>query len=368
MSRDEKLAANIRRATSTRSRSKSVSSRPARGLNTPGTAAGGKSQGARDKILRYPLDRIDNTTDYLSITVAEFKPARLERLLDNIGTIKQQVKNQANPSDPGTTVTRAGVQNNAEQLGRNILSGVPQISNRLADNGVFNRKNAQYYITLPIPNGITDANSVNWGEDSLNPLQAAGINAINSVAGGQSIPDALTGVASELLKQVGDANVQKAILAGIAGYGVGASPQALISRATGQVLNPNLELLFSGVNLRSFSFAFDFAPRSYAEGQMVLRIISAFKKSIVPKQQSGILIGAPSVFQLQYKQGQHAHPFLNSFKPCALVNMSVNYTGSGTYATYADGTPVHMQLQLQFKELNPIYGEDYDQITSGVGY
>lgn len=360
MSRDEKLAANIRRATSTRSRSKSVSSRPARGLNTPGTAAGGKSQGARDKILRYPLDRIDNTTDYLSITVAEFKPARLEKLLEGIETVDVQKGNQIVPT--------AGTINNAEQLGSNIIRGVPQISNRLAENGVFNRKNAQYYITLPIPNGITDANSVNWGEDSLNPLQAAGINAISSVAGGQSIPDALTGAASELLNQVKDANVQKAILAGIAGYGVGASPQALISRATGQILNPNLELLFSGVNLRSFSFAFDFAPRSYAEGQMVLRIISAFKKSIVPKQQQGILISAPSVFQLQYKQGQYAHPFLNSFKPCALVNMSVNYTGSGTYATYADGTPVHMQLQLQFKELNPIYGEDYDQITSGVGY
>ena len=364
MSRDEKLAANIRRATSTRSRSKSVSSRPARGLNTPGTAAGGKSQGARDKILRYPLDRIDNTTDYLSITVAEFKPAPLNTLLDGIETVDVQKGNQIVPT--------AGTINNAEQLGSNIIRGVPQISNRLAENGVFNRKNAQYYITLPIPNGITDANSVNWGEDSLNPLQGAGINAISNVASGQSIPGALTGAASELLaklKEAGtDPNVQKAIIAGIAGYGVGASPQALISRATGQVPNPNLELLFSGVNLRSFSFAFDFAPRSYAEGQMVLRIISAFKKSIVPKQQSGILIGAPSVFQLQYKQGQYAHPFLNSFKPCALVNMSVNYTGSGTYATYADGTPVHMQLQLQFKELNPIYGEDYDQITSGVGY
>ena len=142
----------------------------------------------------------------------------------------------------------------------------------------------------------------------------------------------------------------------------------MISRATGQILNPNLELLFSGVNLRSFSFTFDFAPRSYSEGQMVLKIIRAFKRSIVPVSGSGILVQAPSVFQLQYKQGQKPHPFLHSFKPCALVNMDVNYTGSNTYATYADGTPVHMQLGLQFKELNPIYGEDYDQIDNGVGY
>ena len=52
--------------------------------------------------------------------------------------------------------------------------------------------------------------------------------------------------------------------------------------------------------------------------------------------------------------------------------MGVNYTGSGTYATYPDGTPVHLTLQLKFQELNPIYAEDYGEGGSftlkGVGY
>ena len=43
----------------------------------------------------------------------------------------------------------------------------------------------------------------------------------------------------------------------------------------------------------------------------------------------------------------------------ALKNMSVNYTGSGTYATYTDTSPVHYKLNLQFQELDPIYAEDY---------
>ena len=59
---------------------------------------------------------------------------------------------------------------------------------------------------------------------------------------------------------------------------------------------------------------------------------------------------------------------LNRFKTCALTNMSVNYTGSGTYATYDDGTPVHMKLDLSFKELNPIYREDHEAVTDAVGY
>lgn len=356
MSKEEKLAANRLRAA--QNRNKSVAARPARGKNTPGTDAGGKSKGAKDKILRYPLDRIDNTTDYLAITVSKFKAAPLNTLLNQFETIDIVEQN-----DKGRDVRSVELIKSSNVSGP--ISSLTPISNRLEG---LNRKDAQYYITLPIPNGITDTNSVTWGEDSLNPLQAAGINAIGNVAGGQGLGGAVTGATAELLDTLGDANAQKAILAGIAGYGVGASPQALISRATGQILNPNLELLFSGVNLRSFSFTFDFAPRSYSEGQMVLKIIRAFKRSIVPVSGSGILVQAPSVFQLQYKQGQKPHPFLHSFKPCALVNMDVNYTGSNTYATYADGTPVHMQLGLQFKELNPIYGEDYDQIDNGVGY
>ena len=62
------------------------------------------------------------------------------------------------------------------------------------------------------------------------------------------------------------------------------------------------------------------------------------------------------------------HPFLNKFKPTVLTSMSVNYTGAGTYASYADGKPVSLQMSLVFKELNPIYAEDYDKDDIGVGF
>ena len=50
--------------------------------------------------------------------------------------------------------------------------------------------------------------------------------------------------------------------------------------------------------------------------------------------------------------------------------MSVNYTGSGTYATYHDGNPVHLNLSLSFRELTPIFREDYfsEESGDGVGY
>ena len=61
---------------------------------------------------------------------------------------------------------------------------------------------------------------------------------------------------------------------------------------------------------------------------------------------------------------------MNSFKMCALTGMSVNYTNAGAYASYSDGSPVSIRLSMTFKELNPIYSEDYDGMTDdmGVGY
>ena len=45
--------------------------------------------------------------------------------------------------------------------------------------------------------------------------------------------------------------------------------------------------------------------------------------------------------------------------------MSVNYTGEGTYATYENGEPVSMVMDLGFKELEPIYSGDYEENEGG---
>ena len=182
-----------------------------------------------------------------------------------------------------------------------------------------------------------------------------------------------------------DPQVQQAITAALSGTAVGAlggnvSGTQLVSRATGQVFNPNLELLFDGVGLRTFPFTFDIFPRSKKEAEQVVKILRTFKTSILAKKNAasdstikGVFISAPDVFQLQYMRGNKPHPFLNHFQPCALIDMQINYTGSNTYSTFRDGTPTHMQLTLTFKELNPIYQEDQDNLyadasNTSVGY
>ena len=137
-------------------------------------------------------------------------------------------------------------------------------------------------------------------------------------------------------------------------------------------------LLFGGVNLRSFPFSITFTPRYEEEALEVKRIIRQFKMSMAAKagkrfsggSASGIFLQSPDVFSLRYMHNGQDHPFLNSFKMCALTGMNVNYTNAGAYASYEDGTPVSIRMNLTFKELNPIYSEDYDGMgdDQGVGF
>ena len=246
------------------------------------------------------------------------------------------------------------------------------------------KQSHHYYVELPIPQDVNDSNTVTWGDDTMNVFQLAGLQAAasfmkNPVDSFEDTKEVLTTAITEGMGL--SENLQNAVAAGIAGkaidpQGNNISPNSAISRATGQVLNSNLELLFNNVNLRSFPMNVTFSPRNDKESMMVKHIIRAFKSSMAAKKgrnedgnavggQGGIFLRAPDVFSIRYLHNGKDHPFLNSFKHCALTGMSVNYTNAGTFASYADGTPVSIQMSLTFKELNPIYHEDYEEFSEG---
>jgi len=257
---------------------------------------------------------------------------------------------------------------------------------RLKNQGAVDRQKNQkaiYYIQLPIPQDVNDSNVVTWGEDNMNIFQLAGVAAASEVMRNplQSFKTAKEAFADaeNLLGGIDEVS-QRAISAAIAGRAIDAlggnvKPNSVLGRSAGVILNSNLELLFGGVNLRTFPFSINFSPRTEEESKEVLLIIKALKSSMAAKKnadvggQGGIFLRAPDVFQLRYIHKGSDHPFLNSIKDCALTGMNVNYTNSGTYATYHTGVPVSIQMNLTFKELNPLYFEDYtDPGLPGVGY
>ena len=298
--------------------------------------------------LRYPNKEIYGDTDYLQIDVLQYKPLGLDLTKKENNTLRSLKTSKEN----------------------------------------YNKKeDILGTIFLPIPQNISSTNSTGWGEDSINSFEAMGLGLAAGAMTADSFMGGLLGAVKggaegiKTIAQSGEAQgMANAFFASkvVNALGGNTSFQGVLARSTGQILNPNTELLFNGVKLRSFNFSFNLAPRNGDEAEMVKNIIRALKINMSPSttiekgSATGIFLQSPNVFRLKYKTGSNNHQFLNSFIVAALTNVQVNYTGSGTYMTYDDGskTPVHMVMQLSFQELNPVYAEDYDSESGkiGVGY
>lgn len=226
-------------------------------------------------------------------------------------------------------------------------------------------------VFLPISNKITDTNSVDWADDTVNDFQlrAAGIS-LGSMSGGPD--EAITQIDminKYLNEKGGDAAVANAVRLSLASAAVSANN--LLTRGTGAIINPNLELLFQRPQLRSFTFNFSLAGKSERESSDIKKIIKFFKSnmSVRTEEGPGYFLKSPYVFKIKYLLGaKEDHPSMNKIKMCALQNCSVDYTPMGSYMTYNDkeGSMFMYSLSLQFKELTPVYDTDYD--SHPIGY
>ena len=231
-------------------------------------------------------------------------------------------------------------------------------------------------VILPVPGGIQDSQQVTWNEDTINPFQLALANiALDTI--GKSVGEGAQ-TASDLVKSALKSDDTKSALGTyIAGQASGA--QNLLTRTTGAIMNPNMELLFTAPNIRNFSFAFTLAPRSREEAKTVIKIIRFFKQGMAPiRSKSRLFLKSPHTFRLAYKRngsetsgfGVNDHPYLNKFKECAMGSFGVNYTPNGAYSTYDDGVMTAYQITMNFQEMNPIYNDDYgnSQFPSEIGF
>ncbi len=313
-------------------------------------------------ILRYPYEALTDETDYLQIDIREYNPVKSiskKKGLTSDGSIRQ---NEISSDVSGLTTTE--------------LNKTKKILN------------AKGSILLPIPSNVQDANSVSYSEGKLDEITSDIYTKLSKKStaipvGGQG-NNAFTQIASQLSTKVGvigktlltDSKYKQLLATNLfaqaANIPLGSSltRDQVIARSSGQVLNQNVELLFNGVTLRSFKFSFKFTPRNPDEADQVYYIIESLKLNMAAKVSEGnLFLSTPNVFELTYKKGNGPHPFLNNFKQCVLTDMSINYTGEGTYVVYSDATPVSMILELGFKELEPIYDLDYDdEFLPGVGY
>ena len=312
------------------------------------TQAAGRQVDGKREVLRYPLKEPPSLGyDYIKITAYKYKPPGLKMV---------------------------GM-NGVDYGGDFRIEGEPFET-----------------VILPMQPNITESNSTSWNEDQMNAIEGA----MGTMASGliESLADAGLGqfgdagttmgatfrsIADQITAVMKDPATKPGIIAYFAGQAIGKN---IMGRASGQVINPNLELLFNGPRLRTFNFNFTFTPREEKEAEVIRKIIRAFKRNMAPQRStSNLFLLSPRVFKLKYIYNNRAeedkpndsdgsqHPYLDRFKTCALTAFNVNYTPGGSYATYKDGgSMTQYKVDMSFNELNPIYADEYQLDTKHMGY
>jgi hypothetical protein len=216
-------------------------------------------------------------------------------------------------------------------------------------------------VVLPIQPSISDSNNVKWGSADMSTLQgmaaSVAMKAITDTNNFAETTSELASIASGI--SAGNQSIKSGLAALVAGRAAGV--KGLLTRVTGAIENPNMELLFDGPDLRTFSFSFSLSAREPEEAKTIRNIIRFFKQGMsVKRADTGLFLQSPNTFEIKYMfGGTDEHPWINKIKECALTSCTVNYTPAGNYATYEDGSMTQYDLTLSFSELEPIYDDDY---------
>jgi hypothetical protein len=160
-----------------------------------------------------------------------------------------------------------------------------------------------------------------------------------------------------------DPGVAEALGTATEGNILGSGATSFLLYAGGNALNPQLQVLFKGTDMRQFQFDFLFAPFSPDEAKNVMEIIKTFKFHQAPEVNSsgmGRYFIPPSEFDIDFLLNGQINTKVHQIGTCVLTNLNVDYAPNG-WATFSDGTPTHIKLTLQFMETEIVTKERVDK-------
>ena len=314
--------------------------------------------------LRYPTNQggITNDHDYVTFQFYKYTPPfRKRKAIRSGGQTESYTKRR------GTAFPKEIV---VDQYDYNQAAGEGEQSQYTNSNGMAP-------IVLYMPEDISTGFRSNWTGKAYGNFASDALKA----AGGNTFGDKLTGAANTISSAIdksipieGAKAIRKA-LQKIGGDQI--SNDDVFGGVSGAILNPNVELMYGGTDLRNFTLNFKLVPRDATESSTIKQICNQFKRAMLPKLDPGDVfggtspgtfkgfIGVPDLCRVAFMKGSAEHEGLPRFKMCAITQVDVNYTPDGAYATYFDGQPVAIQLSISFQETKMVFAEEIGGVNNG---
>jgi hypothetical protein len=121
----------------------------------------------------------------------------------------------------------------------------------------------------------------------------------------------------------------------------------------GYVFNPNKQLLFRGIDFRTFQMSFTFTPYSRNESDDVKKIIKMFRSYAAPtivEEGGGMFFKPPAIFDIEFLFNGSDNKNIPRLEKSVITNVDVNYAPNG-WSTHNDGAPVQTIVTLDFQEM-----------------
>jgi hypothetical protein len=196
-----------------------------------------------------------------------------------------------------------------------------------------------------------------------------GVSAIQNILKGGNIKSTIAGALKNMSPFIGT-KIAENLLPGGQGSAISAS-------LFGAVMNPQLELLYTSPEFRTFRFEFMMYPRSQKEAKEVQNIIRRLKFHQAPELlqggPAGLFLVPPSEFDISFYYNGLENPNIPKISTCVLTNIETDYAPNGQFAAYevpsdiggtvtlgGTGTPVGIRLALTFKETQILTKFNYE--------
>lgn len=322
------------------------------------------NRSSSDRGQKMWPDNLVNAYDHLQIDVETFSA--------------QKVRGQSRAANSRSVVRASGSRGTGQ-----TFTGTG--SNRVESFTSY-RSSIDDTVLLPVPDDIQYKDGPKWEGKDIGILGRFAPEVAQQIGGGDSaaITDSI-----QTFARVGKVGLIKSMISKL-----GADPNAVTQNINGKIANPYTEQVFSGINLRDFTFTWKLVPRNRSEQNSIKRIIRYLRRAALPDTSEtfgkvgrggnfidtlggeGFGAGAtdrwltvPNLFNLRWKQGGDGSEIssLPKIKKCICTNIDVNYTPDNVWATHIDGSnqpaPVAIQLTVGFGETEIIKSSDV-----GAGY
>ena len=248
------------------------------------------------------------------------------------------------------------------------------VYNQSATDESFYKKTSRKSVILYMPEDVSTGYKANWSGKAFSNIGRDALSAAGSGDLGQALSNAANlaeTAMNQAIPNIGNKTVQK-VIQKITGEQL--SQNDIFGSTRGVILNPNVELLFGGIDLRNFQLRYKLVPRNGTEASEIKQIVNTFRAAMLPnfangnelnfsgaKNISNNFIKVPNVCRVSFMRGSDLNTDVAQYKMCAITQVDVNYTPDGTYATYDDGKMVAIELTLSFQETKLIFSEEVEK-------